>query len=219
MVTEGGEDGHDHHSEKAAGKPHVVEVHAVLDLVGVGREGGQDETDDHAGKNPQGQAGVDTAKTHVAHQRRQRRGQQGHRRMLGKGLPLVLGVEPGAQDDGPDVEEVLPEEGEARHQPHLHHGKAVEGVFGQLDEADGQDHHKARVHQRRTHAADGHVIRNQQVLHGDDMVEADGDLHRIVQQDAQQDHDAGHSYGAGKNFLVAIVHTVSPLSRFSHCPL
>ena len=212
MVSESGEDGYNHHGEEAAGKAHVVEVHAVLDLVGVGRERGQDEPDNHAAEDAQRQACVDAAQGHIAHQRRQRGGQQGHGGMLGKGLLLVLGVQPGAQYNGPDVQYILPKQGEPRHQPHFHHGEAIEGVLGYLDETDGEDHHQTGVHQRRSHAADGHIVRNQQVLHGNDMVQSHGNLPGVPQQDAQQDHDAGDGDSTGKNFFVAVLHSVSSLS-------
>ena len=205
-VPKGREHGHHHHGEQAAGEAHVVEVHAVLDFVGVGGQGGQDEADGHAGGHPQGDAGVDAAQGHVAHQGGQGGGQQGHGGVLGEGLPLVLGVEPGAQDDGPDVDEVLAEEGEARHQAHLHDGEAVEGVLGDFDDADGDHGHQPRVDQGGAGAADGHVVRNQQVLHGDDVPEALQDVQGRLQAQAQEHQPGGKNQGGRKQVLIAVLH-------------
>ena len=47
-VAKGGEYRHQDHSHQAAGEAHVVKVHAVLDLEGVGRQGGEEEADEHA---------------------------------------------------------------------------------------------------------------------------------------------------------------------------
>lgn len=154
---------------------------------------------------------MDAAQGHIAHQRRQRRGQQSHGGVLGKGLLLVSGVQPGSQYNGPDVQYILSKQRKARHQAHLHHGKAIKWILGQLDQADGQYHHQSGVYQRRPHTADGHIVRNQQVLHGDDVVQSDGDVSWVVQQDAQQNHNAGDGDGAGKYLLIAVLHSGFPL--------
>ena len=101
---------------------------------------------------------------------------------------MIAGVEPGAQDNGPDVDEVFAEEGET---PHLHNGKAVEGVAGELDEADGEHGHKPRVYQGRAGAADGHIVRNQQVLHGDDVVQPLQNVHGGLQRKSQEHQPRG----------------------------
>ena len=49
LVTEGRQHRHHHHGEQAAGKAHVVEVHTVLHLVGIGRKRGHQKAHDHAG--------------------------------------------------------------------------------------------------------------------------------------------------------------------------
>ena len=167
-----------------------------MDLVGIGGKGGQDEADQNSRHQPQGEAGVDAAQGHVADQRSQGGGKQGHGGVPGEGVPLVFGVQPGAQDDGPDVDEVLAEEGEARHQAHFHNGEAVEGVPGEFDDADGDDRHQSGVHQGRAGAADGHVVRDEQVLHGDDVVQPLQNVQRGLQGQAQK-HQADGEYQRG----------------------
>ena len=211
MVAEGGEDGHDHHGEQAAGEAHVVEVHAVLDFIGIGGQGGQHEADDDAGQNAQRDAGVDAAQGHVAHQRGKGRGQQAHRGVFGEGLLLVSGIQPGAQNDGPDVQHVFAEQGKARHQTHLHHGKAVEGVPGELDDEDGDDGHKAGVDQGGADSGDVHIVGDEQVLHGDDAVKPRQDVGGVVQRDAQEHQQDGGRDGAGKYFFVAVMQGVPSL--------
>ena len=210
MVAEGGENRHNHHGKQPAGKAHVVEVHPILDFIRISGEGGKNKSDQYAGENPQGQAGMDTAQRHVTDQRRQRRGQQGHGGMLGKGFSLILGIEPCAQYNGPNIQYILPKQGEARHQPHLHHGKTVKGVFGQFNQADGEDHHQSGVYQRRTHAGYGDIIRNQQVLHRDNVIKPYGNISGIIQQNAQQNNNTRDGNGSWKDFLVAVLHAVSP---------
>ena len=94
LVTEGRQDRHHHHGEQTAGKAHVVEVHAVLYLIGVGRQGWQQKAHQNTGEHAQRQAGVDAAQCHIAHQRCQRRRQQGHGGILGKRLLLIPGIQP-----------------------------------------------------------------------------------------------------------------------------
>ena len=94
LVTEGRQDRHHHHSEQAAGKAHVVEVHAVLYFIGVGRQGWQQKAHQNTGEHAQRQAGVNAAQCHIAHQRGQRRRQQGHGGILGKRFLLIPGIQP-----------------------------------------------------------------------------------------------------------------------------
>ena len=186
LIAEGGEHRHDHHGQQPAGEPHVIEIQPVLDLIGVSRQGGQDKADHHAGNHAQQQAGVDAAQGHIAYQRGQRRSQQGHAGVFAEGLLLIFGIEPGPQNDGPDIEEVLAKQGEARHQPHLHQGETVERLLRELDEEDGDDGHQAQIDQGGAHAGDVYIVGNQQILHGHDAVQARQDIGRVVHQHAKQ---------------------------------
>ena len=190
-VAEGRQHRHDHHGQEPAGEAHVVEVHAVLDLIGVGREGRQQEAQQHPRGKGQGQRGMDGAEGQEADEGREGRGEEAHPHILGEGLVLVLRVAPGAQEDGRDVEKVLAEEGEARHQAQLHQGEAVVGVPGELDEEDGGQRHKARIHKGRADAREVEVVRDEQVLLRQDGKEPPEDLRRGGKQEAQGDEAQG----------------------------
>ena len=194
LVAEGCQHRHDHHSQKPAGKAHVVEVHAVLDLIGVSRQGGQQEPQQKPRSEGQGQRRVDRAEGQEADEGREGCGEEAHPGILGEGLLLVAGVAPGAQQNGRDVEKVLPEKGEARHQAQLHQGEAVVGVARDLDNEDRDQRHKARVHQRRADTREVEVIRDEKVLLRHDGAQTPEDLRRGREQEAQADK----AYGEGE---------------------
>ena len=68
--------------------------YAVLYFIGVGRQGWQQKAYQNTGEHAQRQAGVNAAQCHIAHQRGQRRRQQGHGGILGKRLLLIPGIQP-----------------------------------------------------------------------------------------------------------------------------
>ena len=90
-----------------------------------------------------------------------------------------------------DVEKVLAEEGEARHEAQLHQGEAVVGVPGELDNEDGDQGHEPGVHQGRADAREVEVVRDEQVLLRHDGMETPEDLRRGGEQEAQGDEAQG----------------------------
>ena len=109
----GGHQGDADHGRQPAGEAHVVEVHAVLHLIGVGGQGGHQKTDGGAGEDT-GHGGVQAAlQRDVADQGGEGGGHQPDGGVFSKGLPPAFGVQPGAQQDGADVGGVFPKEGEA----------------------------------------------------------------------------------------------------------
>ena len=120
------------------------------------------------------------AEGHIAHQRREGRGQEGHRRVFGKGLLLKLGIEPCPQDDGPDIENIFPEEGEAGHQPDLGDGEAVERVLCDVEEQYAGCRDQPGVDKGRAWPGDLHVVGDEHVLHGDDLPQPGQDIRRVV---------------------------------------
>lgn len=147
FVAEGRQDRHDHHGKQSAGKSHVVEVHAVLNFIGIGGQRRQNKANQDAGQQAQRQAGVNAAQGHVADHGGQGGSQQGHGSIFGKRFSLVFGVQPRAQNDGPDVETVFSKQREAGHQAHFHNGKAVERIPGEFNDAHGEHGHNAGVDQ------------------------------------------------------------------------
>ena len=124
---------------------------------------------------------------------------------IGKGLLLVLGIEPGAQNDGPDVHKVLSKKGKTGHQAYRHDGVAIVRVTGILDDADRDDGDDAGVKKRCTRSRDADVVCNEQVLHGDDLIKAHGNIGWVVQHKTQ-DHQAHGVYDScRKKLLVAAV--------------
>ena len=186
LIAEGRQHRHDHHGQQAAGESHVIEIHAVLNLICIAGQGREDKSNHKSRQHAQRDARMDAAKGHVADQRRQRRGQQRHGGILGKGLPLVAGIQPGPQDDGPDVEQVLSEQGKSRHQSHFHDRKAVIRVPGEANDADGHQRHRAGVNECGPWPRYIHVVRDQQILHGDDAVESGKHIGRVSHQKPQR---------------------------------
>ena len=148
---------------------------------------------------------MDAAQRHIADQWGQRGSQQRHGSVFGKGFFLIAGIQPSAQDDGPDIEKVFPEEGEACHESHLHDGEAVVRISGKTDDADGHNGHQPGIHQRCAGSCDEYVVGNQQILHGDNLVKTLQDLCRRLQKQTQQDQPDGKSHGSRENISVTLV--------------
>ena len=72
--------------QQPAGKAHVVQIHSVLDLIGIGREGRQDKADQYAHQNACRQIAPAVVQRHIADHRRERGSQQRDRRVRIKGL-------------------------------------------------------------------------------------------------------------------------------------
>ena len=134
--------------QQTAGKAHIIQVHAVLDLVGVGGERGQDKADQHPHQTAQQGGAPAVVQCNVADDRSQGGGEQAGGDILSEGFPPELGVEPGAQQDGPDVDDIFAEQGEAGHEPHHHQGEAVERLVGEAQHHQGDGGHQGGVDQR-----------------------------------------------------------------------
>ena len=214
LITEGRENRHHHHGEQSAGKAHVVKVHAILHLIGVRRKRRHQKSHNHAGQNAQRQAGMNAAQRHIAHQRRKGCRKQRHGGVFGKRLPLIPSVQPRSQNDGPDIKKILPEQGKARHQSHLHDGKTVEGVLGQPEDADRGDGHQAGVDESGGRPRNVNIVCDQQILHGHDFPESRQDLLRASHADPDQHQCNGKSNGGRKNRAVTScrIHKVPPVS-------
>ena len=183
-------------------------------LIGVGRQGWQQKAHQNTGEHAQRQAGVNAAQCHIAHQRCQRCRQQGHGGILGKRLLLIPGIQPCPQNDGPDVEHIFSKQGEARHQPHLHNGKAVEGVLGQLDDENGNDGHQSRIDKSGGRARNMDIVCDQKILHGDDLPKSRQELFRMAHAETNEHQHNGKRNGPRKNILIiaARVHGSPPAS-------
>ena len=202
---------HQDEGHQAAGKAHVIQVHAVLDLIGIGGQGRHDKTDADA-HQAAGQSGPPAVvQGDVADHRGQGGGQQAHWGVLAHGLPAAFGVEKGAQQDGPDVDKVLAEQGEAGHQPHHHRGKAVEGLAGapQDQGADGGD--QGGVDQGGSRSRDEHIVGDQSVLCKDDGGQAAENIDRSVHDQSKQGEEGGVGQEEAVQPLIAGVfcHAVS----------
>ena len=110
LRPEGAHQGHQQHGHQPAGKPYIVQVHPVLDLVCIGGQRGHYKADHQAGRHPKHRGAPAVVQDDIADDRPQGRGQQGHGRILSKGLLSALSVQPSPQDDGPGVDRVLPKQ-------------------------------------------------------------------------------------------------------------
>ena len=117
---------------------------------------------------------------------------------------LVQETEPSAQQNGPDIEDVFAKECETGHQTYFHDGEAIHGIFGKLDDADGDDSDQCRIKQRGTNTGNFKVVRDQKILHRDDAVHAGGDICRSVQEKTKTYHCKTEQDRGRKDFTVAI---------------
>lgn len=96
---------------RPAGKAGVIQVHAALEPIGVGGEGGQQEPDGRTGQDTGGQGAPAVVQHEIAdHGRKGSRGQAGCG-IAAERLTPVPGVQTRAQQDGPQVEAVFAEKG------------------------------------------------------------------------------------------------------------
>ena len=130
--------------------------------------------------------GIETAQAHIAHQRREGCGQQGHRGILGKGLLLDAGIDPGAQDDGPNVDNVLAKEGKARHEPHLCDGEAVERAPGEKEDGGADEGHQGGVDEGRPRPGNGDIVGDEHILGVDDLPQARENVGRVIEDESRQ---------------------------------
>ena len=203
FIADGREHGDDHHCKNAAGKAHIIKVHAVLDLIGVGSKRWQQKTDHHTHCHAQRNAGVDTAKGHITHKGRKGRCQQGNGGIFGKGLPLVAGIKPCSEDNGPDVKKILSKEGKARHEANVDDGMAIIRIPGNADDENGDQRDDTGIDKGRTGAGNLDIVCDQQVLHGDDAVKALQDPGTVFFQEEPQEHQSQGKYdGRGKDLFV-----------------
>ena len=141
----GAHNGYQDHGQQAAGETHVVEVHAVLDFVCIGGEGRQHKADEQSHGDTPPQVAEAVVQRHITHHRGQGCGQQGHGDILAERLPPRLGVQEGTGDDGPDVDNVLAEQGKASHQAQLHQCEAVGRLLAQVEQQQAHQRHQGGV--------------------------------------------------------------------------
>ena len=89
-------------------------------------------------------------------------------------------VQPDAEDDRPDVEQVLAEQAEAEHEEQARDGGAGDlRLRDAIDEARAQ-RQQAGVHARRADPADAEVVGQQRIARRDDLDQAAQHLRRAV---------------------------------------
>ena len=146
---------------------------------------------------------MNAAQGHVADHGGQGGSQQGHGSIFGKRFSLVFGVQPRAQNDGPDVETVFSKQREAGHQAHFHNGKAVERISGEFNDAHGEHGHNAGIDQSGACTGNINVVGNEQILHGDDPVETGQNVSRRIHNEPQDDQCEGKHNGGREDLFVA----------------
>ena len=191
LRPEGAHQGHQQHGHQPAGKPYIVQVHPVLDLVCIGGQRGHYKADHQAGRHPKHRGAPAVVQDDIADDRPQGRGQQGHGRILSKGLLSALSVQPSPQDDGPGVDRVLPKQGKPRHQSYHHQREAV----GRFPRA-AQDQHREGgdyrgVDQGCSHAGQPDIVSDEGVLRHHDADQAPCNIVRGIQQRARQEKPGG----------------------------
>ena len=194
VEAEGLEHGHQHHGHQAAGKAQAVQVHAVLHPVGVLRHGGHHKADEQARQHPQPGA---VPHRHEADHRGQGGGPQGQVDMVGKGLLLQHGVDGRAGENGPDVQDILAEQGKPSHQADGDQGRAVQRIVHQLEYGDADQSDQPGVDKGGPYARDGNVVGDQHVLVGKDGVHTPDDFlqGRLGQAECHQPHSEQRTGG------------------------
>ena len=145
----------DSQPQDAGSEAHVIEVVALP----AGRHGGPPE----AGTRPDQQE---------ADHRGQAGAVEGQIDISGEALPPVQGVKKAAGYNGGDVEQILPQQGEATHKKQTGEGRPGQGQFHPLDQEIAQQHHQGRIQQRGAHAAGSHGVGDQSGFVDLDLPEA-----------------------------------------------
>ena len=143
------------------------------------------------------------AQSHVADEGRQGGGHKGHIDVLTKGLPPAPGIGPGAQDDGPDVDNVLAEEGKAGHQADEGNGEAVEGVLAEIEDDGADQSHQGGVDQGGPRSGDLDIVGDEHILHRDDFDQSRQDVGRMVQNHRRQQLSSDEQQDEFIHFLVS----------------
>ena len=193
---------HQDHGGKAAGKADIIEVHAALHT-----EGPQGKRRDHkAYQHPQKKAqdrviGVVLGEADEADQGAQGGGHEPCVDAGGIGDSPGLGGKKGAQDDGPDVEKILPEKGESGNEPQGGQGAAVPIAPRQAKDGQGGEDHQGGVHQGRPHASQGNIVGNEDALGGEDGEKPFPDVGGSIQQKGKKDQKGAVTQAQGKNIF------------------
>ena len=162
-----------------------------MDLVGVGGEGRQNKADQHPHQTAQQGGAPAVVQCDVADDWSQGGGEQAGGDILSEGLPPELGVEPGAQQDGPDVDDIFAEQGEAGHEPHHHQGEAVERLVGEAQHHQGDGGHQGGVDQSSPRSGNEHVVGDQRVLGENNGRQTGEDLIQRSQKKTEQGQGGG----------------------------
>ena len=211
--SHGAHNGYQDHGQQAAGEAHVIEVHAVLDFVCIGGEGRQHKADEQSHGDTPPQVAEAVVQRHITHHRGQGCGQQGHGDILAERLPPRLGVQEGPGDDGPDVDNVLAEQGKASHQAQLHQCEAVGRLLAQVEQQQAHQRHQGGVDQGRAYTRNFHVVGDQRVLRNDDLPQSWQHSGRITQHQSDGGQEDAKADDGGVELF--ITHGAPSLSSSS----
>lgn len=201
--TERADERHDQKGDQTAGKADIIKVHAVLYFISIGRQGGQDKADNHTGEDAGRQGTPAVVEYKVADDRRQRGCHQTGGCILGKGLVTALGVQPCAEQDGPDVEEVFSEQRKTGHQTDDNHRDTVVGYAGKMQNEDTDGRDQRGVDQRGAGACNEHIVGDERGFGQNDLGQTGGQLRERAEQQTGNQKQGGVAPEEERHPLIA----------------
>lgn len=200
-MSEGFEQGSEHHADQSGSKADIIEIVSLVHPQGIGGERRQNkpdqQTDQTADKIAKKRGAILPDRSDLGDDRSERCSEKGYVDITGKRLLLIEGVEVAPDDDREDVADVFTEQGKTRHQKQAGHTDSGKWDLGYPKQKNRDERHQPRIDKCRANSTDQHGIGNQDRLRGDDLIKPDCDLPRRIKQEAISDQQEGKDEHGG----------------------